>query len=206
MGRRPTRTDCTLRSPAAGRGRSSSGPTTAGRPGSRWATSSPTTALRVRISGTTGRRIRGSSPGSGIWSRRWTIRMWCMPESRTPGCSGRMTAAGTGRSCRRCAAMTRARRGSRARAGCACTRSCSTHPRRAGCSRRSRPLARSGPTTRARAGGRSTGGCSPRASRTRTPRSGTACTGWHAPGPAAGAVHAEALGRHAQRRRRRVLA
>ena len=40
------------------------------RPGSRWGTSSSTTASPARISGTTARRIRGSSSGSGTSSRR----------------------------------------------------------------------------------------------------------------------------------------
>ncbi len=70
----------------------------------------------------------------------------------------------------------RARPGSRAPAGCACTRSCSTRSARDGCSPRSRPRACSAATTPAQPGGRSTAGCSPRASRTRTPRSATACT------------------------------
>ena len=41
-----------------------------GRPGSRWATSSATTGCPARTSGTTARRIRGSSRGSGTSSRR----------------------------------------------------------------------------------------------------------------------------------------
>ena len=44
--------------------------TTAARPGSRSATSSPTTASPARTSGTTARRIPGSSSASGISSRR----------------------------------------------------------------------------------------------------------------------------------------
>ena len=43
---------------------------TAARPGSRPATSSPTKAMPARTSGTTARRIHGSSSGSGILSPR----------------------------------------------------------------------------------------------------------------------------------------
>ena len=98
------------------------------------------------------------------------------------------------------------RPGSRARAGCACTRSCSTRPRRGGCSPRSRRRARSGPMTTARAGGRSTRACSPRASRPGRRGRALRAPARDAPVPAGRAVHAEALGRHALRRRRRVLA
>ena len=92
-------------------------------------TSSPTTVSPGRTSGMTGRRIRGSSRGSGTWSRRWRIRIRSTPGWRTPGCSGRPTAAGPGRNCPRCAGMSPGRPGSRARAGCACTRSSWTRPR-----------------------------------------------------------------------------
>ena len=44
--------------------------TTAARPGSRWATSSSTTASPALTSGTTARRIPGSSSASGISSLR----------------------------------------------------------------------------------------------------------------------------------------
>ena len=62
----------TRRRPAAGSARSSSAPTTAARPGSRSATTSPTPASPARTSGTTARRSRGSSSGSGTSSRRRT--------------------------------------------------------------------------------------------------------------------------------------
>ena len=67
--------------------------------GWRRATSSFTTLLRKPasrsppISGTTARSIPGSSSASGIWSLRSPIRTRFTPESKTPPCSARPTAA-----------------------------------------------------------------------------------------------------------------
>ena len=68
------------------------------RPGSRSATSSPTTACPARTSGTTARRTPGSSRASGTSSRRSPIPTPSTPASRTPRCSARATAARPGRS------------------------------------------------------------------------------------------------------------
>ncbi len=54
-------------------------------------------------SGTTARRIPGSSPVSGIWNHRSMIPIRSTPGSRTPGCSGRPMAGGSGTSCLGCA-------------------------------------------------------------------------------------------------------
>ncbi len=146
--------------------------------GSRSATTSATTAM----------------PGTHQWydgtPHPWEFaRVWHLepsldrPRHRLRRRGGRRavplrpTAGSTGRSCPGCAATGPGRRGSRARAACACTRSSSTRPTPGrifvGHLRRGRvPL----PTTAARPGSRSTAACTPRASRTRTPRSATACT------------------------------
>src|SRR6185437_9593694 len=73
---------------------------TAAPAGRRSATTSVTRARPARTSGTTGRRTRGSSPESGTWSRRWTTRTRSTPGWRTPGCSGPPTAGSTARPAR----------------------------------------------------------------------------------------------------------
>ncbi len=93
--------------------------------------------------------------------------------------------------------------GSRAPAACACTRSFWTRPIRSASSSPSRLPAPSGPTTAARPGNRSTGLTSEQECRTRTPKLATASPHRHASIAARRALYAEALGRHAQRRRRR---
>ena len=130
--------------------------TMAARRGSRWATSSRTTASPARTSGTTARRIRGSSSASGISNRRSPIRTRSTPEWKTPPCSARPTAGRPGRSSPDCAATARGRTGSRAPAGCACTRSFWIRAIPSGSSSPSRRRARFAPTTAARRGGRST--------------------------------------------------
>jgi hypothetical protein len=181
-------------------------PTTAARRGQRWATSSPTPARRARTSGTTAR------PSVGVQARLASGAVADRPRyylrrGRGRGAlSARPTAARPGKSCPGCANTTQAASGSRARAGCACTPLSSTRPTPTASSSPSRPPARSAPTTAARRGSRSTRGCAPTTSPTarrggplRPPRG-------HAPVAAGRAVHAKALGRDAQRRRRRQLA
>ena len=109
-----------------------------------------------------------------------------------------------GRSCPGCAATAPGRTGSRAPAACACTRSSSTRATRTGSSSPSPPRARSAPTTAARPGSRSTTGCSPQYIPDPDAEVGHCVHRIaHAPVAAGRAVHAEALGRDAQRRRRR---
>ena len=67
--------------------------------------------------GTTARRIRGSSSGSGTSSRRSTTRTRCTPGSRTRRCSDRPTAARAGTSCPGLRGHAPAPTGSPARAG-----------------------------------------------------------------------------------------
>jgi hypothetical protein len=89
-----------------------------------WATSSPMTACRERTSGTTARRIRGSSSACGTWSLRSLIRTQCSPGSKTRRSSSRPTAARVGQELAGLREHgTGCRPGSRARAACACTRS-----------------------------------------------------------------------------------
>ena len=176
--------------------------------GTRSATSSATTASRARTSGTTARRIRGSSSASGTWSRRSTDPGHGLRRGRGRGAvpldRRRADLAGTARAAR---ATAPGRSGSRAPAGCACTPSCSipSNPKRmyvaisaAGAFRtddggatwkpiNQRPALAVHPRPRRR--GRPL----------RPPHR-------HASVAARHAVHAEALGRHAQRRRRRVVA
>src|SRR5215469_13775713 len=101
--RRPIRPGCSHPRPAAGSGRSSSVPTMAARPGKRWATSSSTPPSPAPTSGTTGHRIRGSSPGSGTWSPRPATGTRSTPGSRTRGCSSPPTAGSPGPNCPGCA-------------------------------------------------------------------------------------------------------
>ena len=106
-------------------------------------------------------------------------------------------------------ARPRARRppGSRVPAGCACTRSCWIRAIPSGSSSPSRRRACSAPTTPARRGGRSTAACKSE-QHPRPDCRGRPLRAPHRDAPVASgrAVHAEALGRHAQRRRRRVVA
>ena len=96
------------------------------------------------------------------------------PESKTPPCSARPTAARRGRSSPACAATARAPTGSRAPAGCACTRSCSI---RANPGRIFIAISAAG-AFRTDDGGKTwrpiNRACSPQASPTRMPRSATA--------------------------------
>ena len=125
------------------------------------------------------------------------------PASRTPRSSARPTAARRGTSCPACAATARARTGSRAPAACACTRSCSipSEPERIvhrHLRRRRLPHRR----RRRRPGSRSTAGCSSRL-HPRPDGRGRPLRAPHRDAPVAArrALHAEALGRDAQRRR-----
>ena len=112
-----------------------------------------------------------------------------------------------GRSCPACASTAPARTGSPARAACACTRSCSTRATPTGCSSRSRRRACSAPTTAARPGGRPTRACVSEGIPDPDAEVGHCVhkLALHPDRPET-RVHAEALGRHAQRRRRRALA
>ena len=163
---------------------------------------------RAPTSGTTARRTRGSSPASGTSSRRSTTPTRSTPGSRTPALF-RSTDGGQhwqelpGLRTPPLRAVLAAGRGRDVPAH--------DHPRpgrrRAGCSPRSRPRARSGPTTPAQTwrpvnrGLHSEGIPDPDAEVGH-------CVHRHrdAPVPPGRAVHAEALGRDAQRRRGRVLA
>ena len=150
---------------------------------------------------------RGSSSASGTSSRRSPIRTRSTPASRTRRCSAPPTAAARGTSCRACASTARARTGSRARAACACTPSCSTRRitsgmfiaiSAAGAFRTDDGGETWKPINR---GLRSEGIPEPDGgSRPLRP------SHRDAPLAARRAVHAEALGRHAQRRRRRLVA
>ena len=193
---------------AAGSARSSSAPTTAARPGSRSATSSSTTAC----------------PGTHQWydgtPHPWEFkRVWHLEPSLTDPDTvyAGVEDAALFRTDRRRADLARAARaararlgraaGSRARAGCACTRSCSTRRTRSGCSSRSPRPARSAPTTAARRGSRSTAGCGREGIPDPDAEVGHCVhrIAMHPSRPGR-ALHAEALGRHAQRRRRRLVA
>ena len=74
-----------------------------------------------RTSGTTARSIPGSSSASGISNRRSPIPTRSTPESKTRPCSDPPTAARTGRNSPACAATAPDRSGSPAPAACACT-------------------------------------------------------------------------------------
>ena len=89
--------------------------------------------------------------GCGTWSRPWMTRTPSGPGSRTPGCSGRATAASPGRKCPRCAATTGP--SWQPGAGGMCLHTILLGPRRAGCSLRSPPRGRSAARMRARPGG-----------------------------------------------------
>ena len=160
----------------AGSDSSSSAPTTAAGPGSRSATSSPTTAPPARTSGTTARRIRGSSRASGISSRRSTDpdTVYAGVEDAALFRSTRRRPDVAGAAGLR-APRIRARAGSRARAGCACTRSSSIRaiPRACLVAISSAGAFRSDDA--ARPGGRSTAASAPSRFPTRPPRSVTAC-------------------------------
>jgi hypothetical protein len=159
----------------------------------------------------TARSIRGSSSASGIWSRRSPTRIRFTPGWKTRRCFAQPMAARTGRNSRGCAATAPARSGSQARAACACTRSFSipdpqsimTERASTLRSRRRVPFA---PTTAARRGNRST------AVSTRNtfpnPRRGWPLRSHIAMNPSrpGRALHAEALGRDALGRCRRVVA
>ena len=174
--RRQLQIGCMRRSPPGGTARSSSVRTTAGRHGSRSATSSRTTASRARISGTTGRSIRGSSRASGTSNRRSLTPTRCTPESRTRRSSVPSTQGRRGRSSQGSEITKQGPSGSLEPAGSACTRSSSTRTIRSGSSLRSRRQAPSARTTGARPGARSTAGCARVSCPTRTGRWGTAST------------------------------
>ena len=192
---------------AAGSASWSSARTTAGGRGRRSATTSATTASRARTSGTTARRTRGSSPGSGTSSRRSPTPTRSTRGSRTPRCSRAPTAGRPGPSCRAAQARLRARSWQPG-AGGMCLHTIVLHPtdeqriytaisrgRRLPHRRRRRQLAadQQGPAVRRH----------PRPGRRGRP---LRAQDRDAPVAAGHAVHAEALGRHAQRRRRRLLA
>ena len=157
-----TRTGSTPRRPAAGSARSSSAPTTAARPGSRSATSSPTRATRHppvvrRHPAPVGVQARLASRAVADRSRHGLCRRrGCRPlplDRRRPDVARAGRAAAT---------TDRATAGSPARAACACTPSSSTRPTRTACTSRSRRPAPSAPTTAARPGRPSTAGSSPK--------------------------------------------
>jgi hypothetical protein len=201
--RRPTPTGSTPRSPAAG------------------SASDPALRRRRPDVGPVGKEFRYDGvPGHAPVVRRhaapWEFaRVWHLepvadrprtpstPGSRTRRCSARrrrQDVAGAARAARHGSGRT----GSPG-AGGMCLHTILLDPRDpAGSSSPSRRRARSAPTTPARRGGRSTAACAPRTSPTR--RRGRPLRPPHrdAPRRARRAVHAEALGRHAQRRRRRV--
>ena len=149
----------------------------------------------------------GNSPGSGTSSRLSTTRPRFTPAPRTRRCSAQPTVARHGERWSACAAMRRLRRGSRALAAYASTRSSSvlTTPSRmfvaisaAGVFRSEDAVRPGGPPTTAesrRGPSRSRCGCRALCPPHRAP-----------PVPPGCAVHAEALGRHAQRRRGQLVA
>ena len=160
---------------------------------------------RRRTSGTTARRARGSSPGSGTSSRRCTTRTPCTPASRTPRCSrstdGGADLAGAARPApARHRPAVAAGRGRHVPAH----DHPATRPTRTGSTSPSPRPARSAPTTAARPGSRSTRACGPASIPDQDAEVGH-CVHHIAMHPSrpGRAVHAEALGRHAQRRRRR---
>ena len=119
---------------------------------------------------------------------------------RTQRCSAPRTAAGAGTSSPASAGTAPGRTGSPAPAACASTPSSSTRSIRSGCSSRSRQRARSAPTTAARRGNRSTAGSSREGFPTRHAEVGHCVHRIaHAPVASGRALHAEALGRHAER-------
>ena len=147
-----------------------------GERGNRWATSSCTTASPARISGTTARRIHGSSNASGIWNRRSTIRIRFMPAWKTRRCSSRRTAADLEELAGIARPRLRDRVGSRGPAGCAFTPFCWIRATRDEFSSPFRRRAHSAPTMEARPGGPSIAGCTRNTFPTRMPKSATACT------------------------------
>ena len=88
-------------------------------------------------------------------------------------------------------------------AACACTRSCWIPTNPSGCSSRSPQPERSAPTTAANLAADEPGAAAPSTSRPERRGRPLRPPHRHAPLPAERAVHAEALGRHAQRQRRR---
>ena len=205
--RRRSRIGSTPRSPAAGSGRSSSAPTTAAR---RW----ETVGNKFAYDGATGTHLwYDGTPHPWEFARVWHLEPSLTdPDTVYAGVEDaalfRSTDGGqTGRSCPGCASTPRRRSGSPARAGCACTRSCSIRAIPSESSSPSRRPACSAATTRGKTwqpinrGLRSEQIPDPdrRGRSLRAPHR-------HASRAARRAVHAEALGRHAQRRRRRVVA
>jgi hypothetical protein len=176
--------------------------TTAARRGSRSATSSSTTACPERINGTTARRIRGSSRASGISSRRSPIPTRCTRASKTRRSFGRATAGATGKNSRACASTLRARVAARRRRHVPAYDSPRPQKTRSASSSRSRRPARFAATTPAPPGARSTAACDRAAFPIRGCGS-RALRSSHRDASLAPrrALHAEALGRDAQRRR-----
>ena len=184
---------------AAGSASKFSDPTTAARPGSPSITSSPMKATPAPINGMTARPIPGNSSVCGTSSPRSPIPRPSMPEWKMRPCSARLTAEIHGTSFPACAATAPARTGSPVPVACASTRSCSI-PRTPGVfTLPSRLRAPSAPTTAASLGGRSTAGSDPNTYPTPMPKSVTACTGSRCTPRARRSLHAETLGRHAQR-------
>ncbi len=194
----------TPRSPAAGSARSSSARTTAAKPGS------PSATIRLR-------RRR---PARIMWydgtPHPWEFkRVWHLEPSLTDPdtvYAGVEDAAifrvhrrrpDLARSFPACASTAPATAGSRARAACACTPSSSTPAIPSASSSPSPPPAPFAPTTAARPGSPSTAASARTTSPTPTPRSATASTTSPCTRRARRALHAEALGRHAHRRRGR---
>ena len=177
------------------------------------ATNSPMTplprpaSLLPRINGMTARSIPGNSSASGISSLRSPIRTRSTREWKTPRCSAPRTAPRPGTSSPDCAATAPDPSGNRAPAACACTPSFSIRRIPSGSTSRFPLRAHFAPTTAAKPGSRSTRDCARSTFPIPTAEVGH-CVHHIAMQPETSrrAVHAETLGRDAQRQRRRLVA